>query len=152
MSDRMIELALVRRGVVARARLLEREAPRTCQLLWDLLPLELECIHAIFSGCELYVVWPWDGEPPPRENLTACTDAGDLFFYYAPWYHPDARPSGEIAIYYDRDAMPTGGGGLMAGSLFATIVENQPAFAAACDAMSHQGVDTLIVRRAGEPP
>jgi hypothetical protein len=39
----------------------------------------------------------------------------------------------------------------MAGSLFATIVENQTAFAAACDAMSYEGVDTLIIRRAEEP-
>ena len=39
----------------------------------------------------------------------------------------------------------------MAGSLFATIVENRAAFAAACDAMSYQGVDRLIIRRAAEP-
>jgi hypothetical protein len=144
----MIELILRQRGVVARARLLERAAPRTCQLLWELLPLELESIHAIYSGCELYVVWPWRGDPPPRENFTACADAGDLFFYYAPWYGAGARPSGEIALYYDRDAIPTGGDGLMAGCLFATIVANRRGFAAACDAMSHQGTDTLLIRPA----
>jgi len=151
-SERLIELVLAKRGVVARARLHQRQAPRTCQLLWDLLPIERESIHAIFSGCELYVVWPWEGEPPPRENFTVCTDAGDLFFYYAPWYHADARPGGEIAIYYDRDAIPTGGDGLMAGCLFATIVENGTAFAAACDAMSYQGAESLLIRRAAEAP
>jgi hypothetical protein len=147
----MIELVLRRSGVVARARLLEREAPRTCQLLWDLLPIELESIHAIYSGCELYVVWPWQGDPPPRENFTACTDAGDLFFYYAPWYQAGASPGGEIAVYYDRDAVPTGRDGPMAGSLFATIVENRSAFAAACDAMSYRGVETLLIRPASAP-
>ena len=63
-----------------------------------------------------------------------------------------ASPTGEIAIYYDRDAIPTGGVGLMAGTLFATIVANRAAFADACEAIWHEGAETIIVRRGEERP
>jgi hypothetical protein len=152
MPERLIELVLPKRGLVAQARLLEREASRTCRAIWERLPLEAETIHAMVSGCELYFLFPWAEEPPPRENNTACTDAGDLFFYYAPWYGAGASPTGEIAIYYDRDAIPTGGVGLMAGTLFATIVANGAAFADACEAIWHEGAETIIVRRGEERP
>jgi hypothetical protein len=145
---RVIELLLPKRNLVARASLFEREAPRTCQMLWDRLPLVAETIHATVSGCELYVVFPWDELPPPKENVTLCPDAGDLFFYYAPWYAEGARPAGEIAIYYDRDAIPMGSQGMMAGTLFASITRNRAAFAAACEAIWREGAETLILRRA----
>ncbi len=152
MPERLIELVLPKRNLVAQARLLEREAPSTCRALWERLPLEAETIHALVSGCELYILFPWHGPPPPRENSTVCTDAGDLFFYYAPWYSEGASSTGEIAIYYDRDSIPTGGAGLMAGNLFATIVTQRAAFADACEAIWREGAERLIVRRAEGRP
>lgn len=148
MPERLIELVLPKRDLVVQAHLLEHEAPHTCQALWERLPLEAETIHAMVSGCELYILFPWDGPPPPQENSTVCTDAGDLFFYYAPWYSEGASSTGEIAIYYDRDAVPTGGNGPMAGTLFATIVAERDAFATACEAIWREGAEALIVRRA----
>jgi hypothetical protein len=148
MPKREIELVLPKRGLVARAILHENEAPRVCQMLWDRLPLEAETIHATFSGCELYVVFPWIGPPPPKENFTICTDAGDVFFYYAPWYADGAQPSGEVAIYYAREAVPMGGNGVMAGTLVASITDNQAGFADACETIWREGAETLLLRRA----
>lgn len=145
--ERRIELVLPKRQLIAEAVLLDAEAPRTCEALWERLPLTAETIHAMVSGCELYILFPWEGEPPPRENDTIATDAGDLFFYYAPWHSQGATSTGEIAIYYDRDALPTGGDGPMAGALFATIVAGRREFADACEAIWREGVETLIVRR-----
>ena len=147
MPGRYIDLVLPKRNLVARAALFDAEAPRTCELLWRRLPISAPAIHAMFSCCELFVTFPWDGEAPPQENYTACTDAGDLFFYYAPWYGDGVAPSGEIAIFYDRDAIPIGGNGLMAGVLFASIVENRDAFAAAAEAIWREGTETLIIQR-----
>jgi hypothetical protein len=144
---RRIELVLPKRRLVAEADLLDDEAPTICEALWQRLPLTAETIHAMVSGCELYILFPWEGEAPPRENDTLATDAGDLFFYYSPWYSPGAASVGEIAIYYDRDAVPTGGDGPMAGTLCATIVTNRRAFADACEAIWREGAETLIVRR-----
>jgi hypothetical protein len=149
MPERRIELVLPRRGLVAAAALLDDEAPGACQRLWERLPLEAETIHAIVSGCELYILFPWEGAPPPRENQTIAADAGDVFFYYAPWYAAGAAATGEIAVYYDRDALPTGGDGPMAGTLVATIVAGRRAFAEACEAIWREGAETLIVRRGG---
>jgi hypothetical protein len=152
MLERHIELCLPARGLVAEAVLLDAEAPQTCQALWERLPLAAETIHAMVSGCELYFLFPWIGPPPPRENQTVCTDAGDLFFYYAPWYAEDAASTGEIAIYYDRDAIPTGGAGLMAGTLVARLSqpEHRQAVADACEEIWRAGAEQLIIRRGRE--
>jgi len=148
MPDRVLELFLPKRNLLARAAFLEHEAPHTCQMLWDRLPLQAQTTHVIVSGCELFVLFPWDRPPPPRENFTVCPDAGDLFFFFAPWYSTGAQPAGEIAVYYDRDAIPMGGSGMTADSLFASITQNRPAFAAACEAIWREGAETLILRRA----
>lgn len=79
-----------------------------------------------------------------------CTDAGDLFFYYAPWYSEGSARLGEIAIFYDRDAIPMGGQGPMAGTLFGSIVVNRAPFAAACGSIWREGAETLVIRRATE--
>lgn len=150
MADRTIELVLPKRDLVTRARLLEREAPGICQLLWERLPLELFTIHAWYSGCEVYAVFPWSGAAPTRENTTICTDGGDLFFYYSGWYRKDAEPQGEIAIYYDRDAVPMGSDGVMAGTLFATITDNRERFAEACEEIWTHGSETLVIRRGAD--
>ena len=146
----MIELVLPKRDLTVRARLLEGSAPRTCELVWQKLPIEAPTIHGWYSGSELYTVFPWDGEAPPRENTTVCTDAGDLFFYYAPWYRVAAAASGEIAIYYGRDAIPMGSESMMAGSLFAEIVSDRGVFADTCESIWTEGAETLIVRRGGQ--
>jgi len=147
MPRRTIDLILPKRNIVARARMLETEAPRTCEFIWERLPIESQIIHAWYSGCEVYFHFPWRGVTPPKENTTICTDAGDLFFYYAPWYRADAKPSGEIAIYYDRDAIPMGTAGPMAGSLFAEIFSGRAKFARACESIWTEGSETLLIRR-----
>jgi hypothetical protein len=150
MPDRTIELVLPKRRVIVRARLLEREAPTVCQLIWERLPLELPVTHAWYSGCEVYSVFPWSGTEPCQENSTICTDAGDLFFYYSRWFGHNAEPHGEIAVYYDRDAVPMGSSAPMAGSLFATIdtAADRIQLAAACEEIWTEGSETLVIRRA----
>jgi hypothetical protein len=144
---RYIELVLARRELVTRARLLDEAAPATCQAIWEVLPIQMPTIHAWVSGNEIYVVFPWERAPVPRENQTQHAQAGDLFYYYAPWYNQNARSSGEIAIYYDRDSQPLGGPGPMAGTLFAVIDEDLPAFTRACEEIWRDGAEQLEIRR-----
>ena len=147
MPDRYVELFLPKRNLVARARLLDQEAPQTCQLLWERLPIAAETIHAQYSGCELYVVFPWDGAAVPKENFTICTDAGDLFFYWSGWSGSSGADSGEVAIYYDRDAVPMGANAPMPGVLFATVVARLAELAEASESIWREGSETLIIRR-----
>ena len=60
---RQIELALKLKGVRAVATLLEEEAPRTCNAVWDALPIEGETYHAKWAGRELYTLTPPFGDP-----------------------------------------------------------------------------------------
>ena len=150
MADRYVELALPKRNLVARARLLDQEAPQTCQLLWERLPIAAETIHAQFSGCKLYVLFPWDGTPVPRENFTVCTDAGDLFFVWSGWSGPAGAGTVEVAVFYDRDAVPMGANAPHPGVLFATVVDNLSGFAEAGEAIWREGSETLIISRSGE--
>ena len=146
-ENRVIELVLPKRGLITPARLLEREAPITCASIWKRLPIEEPTIHGWCSGDELYVVFPWEEEVPPRENTTVCTNAGDLFFYYAPWFHSYAKPSGEIAIFYGHDAIPMGSNDMMAGTLFAQIESNNESFAEASEEIWTGGSEPLVIRR-----
>ena len=49
---RTIRLTFIDEDVSVDAKLLEDEAPRTCQAVWDALPLEEEGINAVYSGSE----------------------------------------------------------------------------------------------------
>jgi hypothetical protein len=98
-------------GVVARARLLEKEAPQTCRILWERLPYEGSGGHAMLSGtiCALYI------DPKivvPTENATVNVQKHDLMFTH---YDEDTRhgfPEALSEIYwaYDRYVTPTSPG------------------------------------------
>lgn len=147
--SRIIELVLPNRGLTTPARMLEQEAPSTCDLIWKRLPIEVATIHGWYSGDELYAVFPWEEGAPPQENTTVCTNAGDLFFYYSPWYHSSAKHSGEIAIFYGHDAIPMGSKDMMPGTLFARIASNNKSFADACESIWTDGSEPLVIRRGG---
>ncbi len=64
MSVRRIELVI--HDERFEAALLEREAPRTCEIVWQVLPLEAELRHAHLAGPALTAALPIDR--PPVEN------------------------------------------------------------------------------------
>ncbi len=104
---KFFEFTYADEGVSARARLLEKEAPKTVQTLWDLAPFDGQAGHAIFSGtsCALYI------DPTiviPMEHATTQIQTGDLMFthYDEMERHGYPEPLSEIYWAYDRYCRP----------------------------------------------
>ena len=94
-------------GITARARLLEDQAPETCRILWERLPFEGECFHAIYSGTTAALLI----DPTiiiPVENSSNLIQKSDLMFTHYDHRqrhgHPDALS--EIYWAYDRYCSP----------------------------------------------
>src|SRR5262245_33783540 len=71
------------RKVSCIARLIEDDAPKTCAIVWDALPIEGETYHAKHSGNEVYTLIPaFAADEPGLENATFIPDMGDILYYY----------------------------------------------------------------------
>jgi len=75
--SRQIRIEFEKGGVVT-ARLLENEAPKSCKLIWDALPVQANVLHAMLNGEEVFLdTFPMPHEFPP-ENEHAYVQPGDL--------------------------------------------------------------------------
>ena len=75
--SRFIEVSLDKRDVRWRARLLDEAAPRTCQAIWDALPLTGDLFHAKYARNELYTfVPPFAPYEPGLEHPTTTPMPG----------------------------------------------------------------------------
>lgn len=71
-----IKLEFEKGGVVT-ASLLEKEAPETCKVVWEKLPVEANVLHAILAGQEILFDFPMPHELLP-ENETNRVEPGYL--------------------------------------------------------------------------
>src|SRR5688572_22419095 len=62
---RYITITLDKRRVSCKARLLDDAAPRTCQALWDALPLSAPVFHGKYARNEIYMLVPAFAEHDP---------------------------------------------------------------------------------------
>lgn len=143
-----IRLIFTGENISIRAELLEQQAPKTCQALWDRLPFEGDAVHAIYSGSEIAFFIPPDIILEP-ENQTSRTIPGDVAYYH----HPPGKTYGwlegisEIAWFYDRDGRPTMPDGPVLMNIFARIVGDPAEFYAVCYRMRREGAKTFRVER-----
>jgi hypothetical protein len=78
----MTEIVIEGRGRVFTAELLEKKAPKTCQLILENLPLELEALHAKMSGEMFYAFLPESiKEDVGLENATIYPHQGEILYY-----------------------------------------------------------------------
>jgi hypothetical protein len=155
---RRIELALKLKDVRAVATLLEDEAPRTCNAVWEALPIEGDTYHAKWAGRELYTLVPSFPVGPGEENATITPIPGDVLYFDV---SPDTidlpialrrqHPKGlvDLAVFYGRNNLLLGPAGFMPGNLFATITEGLPEYAKACNELFREGManERFIIRR-----
>jgi hypothetical protein len=155
---RCIELALKLKGVRAVATLLEDEAPRTCNAVWEALPIEGDTYHAKWAGRELYTLGPSFPVSPGEENATITPIPGDVLYFDV---SPDTidlpvalrrqHPKGlvDLAVFYGRNNLLLGPAGFMPGNLFATITEGLAEYAKACNELFREGManERFIIRR-----
>jgi hypothetical protein len=157
-------------GTTAVAEMHDDIVPKTCDAVWNVLPVEGMAIHANWSGREIML--HLDGEkilrlPPEGPAGRGSTAPGDIVYF---WRSPQMsrgkqlaynsqfqRELSELAIFYGD---PAGGGlaaddparsgrdsNLQVSTLFATIIDIPKAFAQKCEEVRYNGLQRLIVRR-----
>jgi Protein of unknown function (DUF3830) len=164
---RLIRISLTKRNVSCVARLLDKEAPRTCNAVWEALPKSGPVYHAKYARNEIYTLVPSFARPEPgRENPTITPIPGDVvYFGFEPWqlsagshgYGTAETPAGhamtvDLAIFYERNNLLLNPDfGFVPGNVYGTIVEGLPEFAEASrDVWRAGGVgEVLAYERAG---
>ena len=144
-------------GIRAVIRLLEKEAPKTCEMIWNSLeqPMETEGINAMWVGPELMFVMPkanQKGDPTnlPLENATAFPHPGDVLFMYVPAYGTEHyfdsirdKPIWDFFLIYGPDPILSGG----SCTVWGTIEEGLDSLAGACKRIRVEGTEVFRVSR-----
>ncbi len=152
-ARRKIRMAFVKSGESVTAEMLDDEAPVTCQLVWDMLPLEHDLLHGQFSGQEIFMLLE-QSKPAPKENRTLLPLPGEILY----WSEDDTSVTGggksvsEICLIYGRAVTLRGPEGTPShGSLFARIPGDWKydwvAFVGACRRIRREGPQRLRIER-----
>jgi hypothetical protein len=147
---RSIVLRIPEHEVSTRADLLEEEAPRTCALVWDRLPVEGRLVHGMYSGPELFVVLP-GFSAVVAENQVQRALPGDVGYWHNEGGIHASAPDevAELVFVYDRGVSIKGSDGSDSWvNLFARIrLEEAAEFLAVCKRYRNEGPWTLRVER-----
>ena len=149
--SRYIEITLEKRNVRCVARMLDEEAPKTCEVVWSALPQSGDLYHAKYASNEIYtLVAPFAEEETGLENRTIVPAKGDVMYFHIPpgvRLPPEARELGttkrgvvDLAVFYDRNnLLLSPSEGLTPGNVFATIVKNMAEMTAAGHSVWREG-------------
>lgn len=162
---RHMRITLEKRGVSCVARLLEEEAPRTCDAVWAALPQANDVWHAKYASNEIYCLVPPFASEPGLENPTLTPIPGDVVYFSFPagqFLRSFRVEKGieaydsvvDLAVFYGRNNFlfdPSVGP--VPGNVYATIVEGFEAFARACADVYRNGSagERLAYARAEAP-
>lgn len=162
---RYMTISLEKRGVSCVAELLDKDAPRTCDAVWNALPQAGDIYHAKYARNEVYAMVPrFAAEEPGQENPTVTPIPGDVVYFSFDGGMLDRRFKEEkgidslpgvidLAIFYGRNNLLLNGDvGWVPGNVYATIVEGLAPMAEACnDVWRSGGVgERLVYRRLEE--
>jgi hypothetical protein len=147
---RSIVLRIPEHEVSATADLLEVEAPQTCALIWERLPLEGRLVHGMYSGPELFIVLT--GFPSvAAENQVQRALPGDVGYWHNEGGIHASAPDevAELVFVYDRGASIKGSDGSDSWvNLFARIrTPEAEDFLTMCRRYRTEGPWTLWVER-----
>ncbi len=163
--DRFISVTLESRNVCCLARLLDADAPRTAEAVWNALPQSGQVFHGKYARNEIYQLVPTFGDDPGKENTTITPIPGDLCYFAfdsddlgnpAYGYEPGQEHTGvnrvvDLALFYGRNNLLINGDqGWVPGNVFGTVVEGLEEMAAACQDVWMGGArgETLTFARA----
>jgi hypothetical protein len=149
---RYLSITLTKRGVSCVAELLDKDAPRTCEAVWQALPLAGPVHHAKYARNEIYTMVPrFAATEPGQENPTVTPIPGDLVYFSFDSGMLDREFKEEkdlhelpgvidLAIFYGRNNLLLNGDvGWVPGNVYGTIVEGLGPFAEACNDVWRSG-------------
>lgn len=152
--ERRIKITLTKRNVSCVATLMDDVAPRTCQIVWDSLPLESQVHHAKYARNEIYTLVPSFGDSPELENTTITPITGDVVYFEFPkaqiatvshGYANDqsayrSEKTVDLALFYERNNLLLNPDiGFVPGNVFARIDEGLGEMAAAAQDLWRAG-------------
>lgn len=145
---RTLTFRIVELEATAVADLLEDRAPKTCELIWQRLPIEGRLIHGMYSGPELFIIL--DGFPGVGpENQVSRPLPGDVGYFHqdAGLYATSPGEVAELVYVYDRGVAIKGAEGHDSWvNLFARLQpDGADAFLAASKRARCEGPFTLRV-------
>ncbi len=142
---RYLSITLAKRGVTCVAELLGKDAPRTCEAVWNALPLQGPAQHAKYARNDVYAMVPrFTAAAVGLENPTVTPIPGDVVLFDFPGgmlhrsFKEDvgvAELPGviDLAIFYGRNNLLLNGDvGWVPGNVYGTIVEGLDVMAEAC--------------------
>ena len=159
---RYLSITLAKREVTCVAELLDKDAPRTCEAVWNALPLEGPAQHAKYARNEVYAMVPRFTEVAVGlENPTVTPIPGDVVFFDFSGgmlhrsFKEDVGVAGlpgviDLAIFYGRNNLLLNGDvGWVPGNVYGTIVAGLEAMAEACHDVWRSGSigERLIYQR-----
>jgi hypothetical protein len=154
MDRRRIRLTFVETGESVLAEILDDEAPEVCRIVWDLLPIETQAIHGMYSGAEIFALLD-NPQPVPPEALTQLPLPGEILYFYDDSKNVTnvRKAVAELCIVYNRGVVLRGPEGVPThGSLFARIPGDWKydwiPFREACRKARWEGPPMLRVERA----
>jgi len=153
---RHIRLTFVETGESVVAEMLDDEAPRTCKLVWEMLPVEHDLIHGRYSGMEAFVLLD-EFVTAPAEQRTQLPLPGEILYWSDPGtpVTSSGEPVAEILFAFGRGVTLRGAEGVPSfGSLFARIPGDWKYdwvdFAEACGRIRTEGSQALRIERVEE--
>lgn len=155
-SARRIALDFPQLGKSLEAVLLDSQAPRTCDLIWEALPLDDTAYHCIRCGKELFALIPPLSAVPPAENRCMVPVPGALWFIHFPADYPynppgfvsDPRGTFDFVLWYGPDSWGIDpGGNFVTGNHWAQIEDGLDDLVSTCEQVWLLGTTPMRVRR-----
>ena len=155
---RHIRLTFVASGESVVAEMLDDEAPATCDLVWDLLPLEHDLYHGQFSGAEVFMLLD-EAHEDPAERRCHLPLPGEILYWRDEGVSVTEMgdPVAELVMAFGRGVRLGGPEGLPTkGNLFARIPGDWKYdwvdFAQACAGVRTGGLSPLRIERVENGP
>lgn len=128
-------------GVIGTATLLEDLAPKTCQALWDMLPIETRTIHVFRGGQgwrteKNFALQPADAPIENRLEAATLLKPGDIVYY-----NNHKVPLLKIFMAYGNAAWPS------EASLIARVDENLDELVNISRRILYEGPKNVTFRR-----
>ena len=139
----MRRIEVVFDDITATAELFDRDAPRTIERFWQLLPILDRTIHVRWSGAAWRTEKNYPLEIGDVENSATWLQPGDIAYYDDPRYGLY-----KIAVCYGRSQWRDDKGELYVTRL-GRIVDNLEPFIERCEQILYQGPKAVIIRPAG---
>jgi len=132
--------------------LLDQEAPKTCDRIWQALPLKGKLMHGSVTGREVFLPLFERLEIPP-ENQTIYPIEGDLVYYYKPYNYIDleiplaSRDIEVISLVYGRDTQMFGPVLPLPVNHFGVLESGQKDFVKEINSMRQCGFGTVSITK-----